>query len=249
MQMEKCIIHLIFYKTSFFSFFIISLFFSFGVHAETFVIQPGSSTIGKITYDHAEYGETLREVGIRNDLGLNEMMLANPNLPSDHILSPQVKITLPTRFQLPKGPWHGIIINLATFRLYYFPPHENVVFTFPVGIGRKGWSTPLGITKIIAKVKDPTWRPSIKLQKEGEKNGLVIPESFPPNESNPLGRYALRLGWSTYLIHGTNSHGGVGERVSAGCIRMLPQDIEYLFEQVKVGTSVRIINEPVSTVG
>ena len=67
----------------------------------------------------------------------------------------------------------------------------------------------------------------------------------PPGPENPLGTRALRLGLPGYLIHGTNRPAGVGMRVTHGCIRMFPEDIEYLFGQIGIDTSVRIINEPV----
>ena len=70
------------------------------------------------------------------------------------------------------------------------------------------------------------------------------PRVVPPGPDNPLGVYALRLGIPGYLIHGTNKAFGVGMRVSHGCIRMLPEDIEVLFPQVPVDTPVRIINQP-----
>jgi len=69
-----------------------------------------------------------------------------------------------------------------------------------------------------------------------------MPESFPAGSYNPLGDYALRLGWPTFLIHGSNSKDGIGTKASAGCIRMLPNDIEELFSMVSVGTVVRITN-------
>ena len=55
----------------------------------------------------------------------------------------------------------------------------------------------------------------------------------------------MRLGLPGYLIHSTNKPYGVGMRVTHGCIRMFPEDIDYLFGRVGVDTAVRIINEPV----
>lgn len=69
----------------------------------------------------------------------------------------------------------------------------------------------------------------------------------PAGPNNPLGRFALRLGIGNgeYLIHGTSAPDSVGLRVSSGCMRMNAPDIKALFEQVRVGTRVQIINEPV----
>ena len=55
----------------------------------------------------------------------------------------------------------------------------------------------------------------------------------------------MRLAIPGYLIHGTNKPQGVGMRVSHGCIRMLPEDIEKLFPQIPIGTPVSIVNQPV----
>jgi L,D-transpeptidase YcfS len=62
-----------------------------------------------------------------------------------------------------------------------------------------------------------------------------------------LGEYALRLrhGNGEYLIHGTNKDFGIGLRVSSGCIRMEPTNIEWLFQQVRWGTRVQIVNQPI----
>lgn len=78
-----------------------------------------------------------------------------------------------------------------------------------------------------------------------QKKWGFSPDEFPSGPYNPLGRHALRLGWPTFLIHGTNRVNGIGTRVSAGCIRMFPDDIEFLFRMVPTGTPVRVINEPV----
>jgi L,D-transpeptidase ErfK/SrfK len=66
----------------------------------------------------------------------------------------------------------------------------------------------------------------------------------PPGPDNPLGAYAMNLGWPSYLIHGTNKPPGVGMRASHGCIRLYPEDIESLFGEVAVGTKVTVVNQP-----
>ena len=119
------------------------------------------------------------------------------------------------------------------------------VQTYPISIGRMDWATPLGKTTITVKVKDPGWSPPESIRKEHAERGDPLPRYVPPGPDNPMGRYALRLGIPGYLIHSTNKPLGVGMRVSHGCIRMLPEDIEYLFPQVPTGTTVRIVNQPV----
>ncbi|KTC69403.1 putative ErfK/YbiS/YcfS/YnhG family protein precursor [Legionella birminghamensis] len=213
--------------------------------AGTFVLPAQGDIVGQIEYVNPQIGETLSEVGIRHDVGYYEMMNANPGVDPTRPLSPQTRLIIPGQYILPSGPRSGLVINLAEYRLYYFPPNDNVVITMPVGIGREGWNTPVGQTKVTSKEHDPIWRPTANVRAEAAKNGTPIPNEFPPGAGNPLGRHVFRLGWPTYLIHGTNRRDGVGSRVSAGCIRMLPEDIETLFDMVSVGTTVRVINEPV----
>ncbi len=212
--------------------------------ATTLVIPPDGDVVGEVEYTYPQAGETLGEVGVRYDIGYYEMINANPHVNALNPLSPQVRLLIPSQFILPQVPRHGLVINLAEYRLYFFPENDNLVMTYPVGIGRKGWNTPVGMTTVIAKQVNPIWRPTANLLAEAAKHGVPIPDVFPAGPGNPLGKQVLRLGWSTYLIHGTNNAGGIGDRVSAGCIRMLPDDIDYLFGLVGIGTAVRVVNDP-----
>jgi L,D-transpeptidase ErfK/SrfK len=115
----------------------------------------------------------------------------------------------------------------------------------PIGIGREGWETPIGVAKVTQKVADPVWYPPASVRKEHAENGDPLPAIVPAGPDNPLGRYAMLLSIPGYLIHGTNKPAGVGMRVSHGCIRLYPEDIEALFRKVKTGTHVRIVDEPV----
>lgn len=216
------------------------------VCADTFEYTSASQDmIGKPQYIMSDPDDTLAELGRKYDIGHVEMIEANPNVHPAEPIGERREIVIPSEFILPPGPRTGIVINLAELRLYYYHPNEPFVTTEPIGIGRDGWNTPLGITKIVEKRKDPTWIPTANILRDAEEQGIEIPKVIGPGEDNPLGRYALRLGWSEYSIHGTNRPEGVGRRSSAGCIRMFPEDIEHLFNLVEVGTKVRIINEPI----
>lgn len=213
--------------------------------AMTLVISEGEDVIGEIQYVHPEFGETLEELGKRYHIGYNEMIRANPHVSPINPLPSNATLLIPSKYILPQADREGIVINLPEYRLYYFPKDENVVMTFPVGIGRVGWNTPIGETRIIAKEVNPVWRPTSKIQREAQKNGVLLPDEFPSGNDNPLGKFALRLKWPAILIHGTNGATLIGDRVSAGCIRMLPDDIEQLFSRVTVGTKVKVVNQPV----
>ena len=133
-------------------------------------------------------------------------------------------------------------------RLYYFPRAERgepqVVYTFPIGIGRVGWATPVGSTTVTRMTRNPTWRPGPGVRAEHAKDGETLPAVVPPGPDNPLGTRALYLGWPSYLIHGTNKPAGVGLRSSHGCIRLFPEDVEFLYELIRPGVKVTVVNQP-----
>jgi len=204
---------------------------------------PGDDLVGEVRKVQARYEDTLSDLARNNDLGYAEITETNPEV-DPWLPGEGTEVVLPTRFILPPGPREGIVINLAELRLYYYPKGENRVVTHPLGIGREGWSTPLGNTRIVRKQHLPTWRPPASIRKEYAEKGEILPEVVRPGPDNPLGKHALYLGMSAYLLHGTNKPYGVGMRVSHGCIRLYPEDIESLFGQVPVNTPVRIINQP-----
>jgi len=161
------------------------------------------------------------------------------------------QILVPGRHILPPGPREGIVVNLPEHRLYYYPKPKHgapvEVITYPVGIGKMDWRTPLGPTHVSQKEKNPTWTPPESIRKEHALAGDPLPARVPPGPKNPLGLYAMRLavGDGTYLIHGTNNPIAVGMPVTHGCIRMYPDDVAALFPLIPVGTPVRLVNEPV----
>jgi L,D-transpeptidase ErfK/SrfK len=156
---------------------------------------------------------------------------------------------LPSRYIIPAAERSGLIINLPELRLYYFPQAKDgkapQMVTHPISVGRMDWTTPLGSTKIVSKKIDPEWRPPESIKKEALADGIELPDVFLAGPDNPLGRYAMRLGIPGYLIHSTNKPYGVGMRVTHGCIRMYPEDIEGLFADIPVGTPVHLVNQPI----
>jgi len=154
-------------------------------------------------------------------------------------------VLLPLQFILPDAPRKGIVLNLANMRMYYYPPKQpDTLFTYPLGIGREGWNTPLGQTTVVAKNANPAWVPPESIRREHAAKGDPLPAVVPPGPDNPLGNYALSLGFNRYLIHGTNKPYGVGMQVSHGCVRLYPEDIKMLFKNTSIGTPVRIVHQP-----
>jgi L,D-transpeptidase ErfK/SrfK len=209
--------------------------------------SPDVEIVGEIQTTRTGAEDTLLDVARRHGLGYEDITLANPGVDA-WLPGEGTEVTLPTRFILPAGPREGVVVNVAELRLYYYPKAKTgstpVVVTHPISIGRMDWSTPVGMTRITAKVRNPTWYPPKSVRDEHAAEGHVLPRAVPPGRDNPLGEYAMKLDLPGYLIHGTNRPDGVGMRVTHGCIRMYPENIEALSAMVPVGTSVRIVNEP-----
>lgn len=237
-----------------FLFWLVSLDVAFGLElarATTFPLpSPSTQLVGQITYVTTSYEDTLLDIARRHGLGYQEVVLANPAV-DPWLPGEGTKVLLPTRYLLPATPREGIVINRAEMRLYYYPTRRSravtEVITYPVGIGRVEWETPLAVTEVTAKVVDPTWYPPASIRAEHAEAENPLPAAVPPGPDNPLGRFAMNLGLAGYLIHGSNKSYGIGMRVSHGCIRLYPEDIETLFAGVPIGTPVRIINQPFKT--
>lgn len=199
---------------------------------QTYTIQEGDNKLQAIARRFNTAAQLILETN-------NTIAPVNP--------APGTVITIPSQMLLPDTPREGIVVNLAELRLYYFPPGENIVQVFPLGIGQLGLETPVTTTRVRQKIPNPTWTPTAGIRARSLAQGIKLPPVVPAGPNNPLGRFALRLGVGNgeYLIHGTSAPDSVGLRVSSGCMRMNAPDIKALFGQVRVGTRVQIINEPV----
>jgi L,D-transpeptidase ErfK/SrfK len=197
----------------------------------------------------AVFEDTLYDLARKYGIGTEELIRVNPHV-DPWLPGAGTKIVIPGRHLLPPGPRNGIVVNLPEHRLYYFRKLKHglptEVITYPVGIGKMDWRTPLGLTHVSQKERNPVWTPPESIRKEHALAGDPIPARVPSGPKNPLGLFAMRLavGDGTYLIHGTNNPIAVGMPVTHGCVRMYPDDVAALFPLVPVGTPVRLINEP-----
>lgn len=214
--------------------------------ADTYNVLTGSDIVGEVAFVEARYEDTLTDIARIHGLGYEEIVWANEGvdvwLPNEG-----TAVRLPKQFILPAANTSGIVVNIAEYRLYHYSGRGNqrTVSTFPISIGRMDWATPIGRWAVASKQKDPAWYPPESIRQEHLKDGRgFLPRVVPPGPDNPLGRYAMRLSVSSYLIHGTNRPVGVGMQVTHGCIRMYPEDIEWLYPRVPVSTPVRIMNQP-----
>jgi L,D-transpeptidase ErfK/SrfK len=208
--------------------------------ARSFSWTREQTAVGGIEHYTTRYQDTLLDVARHNDIGYTQLMIANPGI--DPWLPGKGRgIVIPQFYLLPDSGRRGIVINLAEQRLFYFPPGGGTVETVPIGVGVQGRNTPHGTTRIASKEPHPVWYPPPSIRAEKPE----LPAMVPAGPNNPLGDFALHLGWNGYLIHGTNIPDGVGRNSSHGCIRLYPEDIAHLFGEVGVGTPVQVVDQQV----
>jgi L,D-transpeptidase ErfK/SrfK len=212
--------------------------------------DPTSQVFGEDLHITTHYSDTLVEIARRYGLGYEEMVRANPKV-DPWLPGEGTAIVIPGRHILPPGPRDGIVVNIPEHRIYYFPkPRKGqtpTVVTYPVSIGKMDWQTPMGLTHVVSKEKNPTWNPPASVRAEHLANNDPLPAGvIRSGPDNPLGLFAMRLAIhpGDYLIHGTNNPLAVGMAVTHGCIRMYPEDVAAIFPTVPVGTKVYLINVP-----
>ena len=220
--------------------------------AAEYSVPRQDEVFGAVQVIKARYEDTFVAFAQRYNVGYEAMKRANPGV-DPWLPGEGTRIVIPTQFVLPRAPRRGIVVNVAELRLYYFPDEAagtqggdgpQRIVTYPISIGQMDWSTPLGTTRVTGKVANPSWYPPQSIRDEHAARDDILPPVVPPGPDNPLGKHALRLALSSYLIHGTNMPSGIGMRVTHGCIRMFPWDIEALYKVVPIGTPVTIVNQP-----
>ena len=198
--------------------------------------------IGAVSTYVVEHDDTLLDVARRFDVGFVALVAANPGV-DPWLPGEGLTVLLPTAHILPDAPRRGLVINLTEMRLYYYRQPGMDPETHPVGIGSEGKDTPLGTTNIVRKQANPTWYVPASIRAEKPE----LPAVMPPGPDNPMGLYALYLGFTggSFRIHGTNQPFAVGRRVTHGCMRLYPEDIEDLFRKVEPGTLATFVDQPV----
>jgi lipoprotein-anchoring transpeptidase ErfK/SrfK len=133
------------------------------------------------------------------------------------------------------GAAPGTIVIDTTDKYLYLVQRGGRAIRYGIGVGRPGfeWS---GVKTISRKAEWPDWTPPPQMLKRRPD----LPRFMAGGADNPLGARALYLGSSLYRIHGTNEPYTIGQNVSSGCIRMMNEDVEDLYERVHVGTRVLV---------
>lgn len=211
---------------------------------KTFPLPPQGDIVGQVQTTVVKPGQTLPQIARDFDMGYTELTEANPSIDPDK-LAPGTVLVVPSQYILPNTPREGLVVNLAEMRLFFYPKGGREVVTFPMGVGREGENTPIGVLKVIQHIRNPVWYVPESIRQMRAAQGVTLPKMVPPGPENPLGKFAMRLSEPTYLIHGTNDPlGGIGRRSSSGCLRLYPEDIEVLFNMVPNNGNVYIVNEP-----
>ena len=134
---------------------------------------------------------------------------------------------------------NGAILADTTSRaLHYWSEDQSIYRLYPTSVPLNEELTRLGVTSVIQKVENPTWRPTASMLARHPEWPSVVEGGAP---DNPLGVRALYLGWPAYRIHGTHDTRKIGRRSSSGCIGLYNEHILELYGYAKVGTQVRLI--------
>jgi lipoprotein-anchoring transpeptidase ErfK/SrfK len=145
--------------------------------------------------------------------------------------------------------WHGkekpgsIVVNVPQRRLYLVQEGGRAL-RYGVGVGRAEGLNFRGSAVIGRKEKWPHWTPTANMMAAMPRyrpyaGGL---DGGPDNPLGPRALYLYRDGRDTFFrLHGTTEPETIGTAVSSGCIRLFNQDIIDLYDRVKVGTRVTVV--------
>jgi L,D-transpeptidase ErfK/SrfK len=211
------------------------------IERNAFAVAAGDDVVGTLAVVKLEKGDTLPDIARHFSLGINAISAANPGV-DVWVPEPGREVILPLTFILPDAPRKGIVVNLATMRLFRFK--GDVVSTYPVGVGTSERPTPTGKMRVERKAALPTWRVPASIAEDHRKKGDPLPAEVPPGALNPLGERALYLSKAGYLIHGTNKPASIGLKATNGCLRLYPENVTALYEETPVNTPVFIVNQP-----
>jgi hypothetical protein len=172
-------------------------------------------------------GEYLLHVQNQYDVPYEMIMLINGIKDAGRVRAGQV-------LKVPRGPFH-IVIHKSAFRLDLYL-QDLYVHSFPVGLGADS-STPVGGWLVKNRLENPTYFPSAS----AENKRIIAPD----DPANPLGEYWVglegvsgdALGQEGFGIHGTIDPTSIGKSASLGCVRMLDDDIRFVFTALLDGNS------------
>lgn len=127
------------------------------------MLTPEQKVVGEVREYVVQPGEGLNDIARKFNLGYTALAAANSGV-DQFVPGVGRRLIIPSLYVLPDAPRRGIVINLAQYRLFYFPPGGDRVETYPLGLAVFGRKTPLGITTIVRKSRT---RPGIRPPRSG----------------------------------------------------------------------------------
>jgi L,D-transpeptidase ErfK/SrfK len=207
-------------------------------------LEQGHGLFGSVRSYTVVRGDTATSVGAR--FGVSpEVIISDNHLPAGGALSVGQTLQLDARHVIPNSAAAGIVVVNVPQRMLFYAADAGGVTAFPVAVGRRTWPTPLADLSIVVKERNPTWDVPVSILEEARRAGREQAPHVPPGPNNPLGKFWLGLSGGGIGIHGTNAPASIYRAATHGCVRLHPDDIEWLFPRVGVGTAVRLIYEPI----
>ena len=213
-------------------------------------IEGAQDTIGfpaALVGEQFEYavqrGDSLTSISAR--FGIEQSALARMNgIKKGAMLQQDQLLQIDNRHIIPERLTDGILINLPQRMLYHFQAGKLMVH-YPVGLGRPNWPTPMGSFNVLNIQENKTWYLPKSIQEEMRREGKIVLTQVPPGPENPLGKHWIGLSLPEIGIHGTIAPASIYRFLSHGCIRLHPDDIAALFQQVRKNLAGKIIYVPV----
>jgi L,D-transpeptidase ErfK/SrfK len=188
--------------------------------------------------------DTLRTVGAR--FGLDVTTLARENgMRVDGRLAAGQVLRIDNRHIVPTATDSVELVVNVPQRMLFYRGADSSTLGYPIAVGRPSWPTPTGAFTVMVLERHPTWEVPRSILEESRRAGRIQAPVVPPGPNNPLGDFWIGLSLAGIGIHATNAPASIFRTASHGCIRVHPDDIAQLFNRVQVGTSGRIIYEPV----
>ncbi len=212
-------------------------------NADEVLPELGNTLVGHEFVYTVQAGDSLTSIGAR--FAQSPAILASANgLKRASKLSVGATLMIDNRHIVPRYDLpEGIVLNVPQRMLFHFR-EGSLRASYPVGLGRPDWPTPIGRFKVLRMQKDKEWIVPESIQEEMRQAGKEVLTHVSPGPENPLGRHWIGLSLKNIGIHGTIAPPSVYHFQSHGCIRLHPDDVAELFANVAVGEAGEIVYQP-----
>jgi len=195
-------------------------------------LPPISHRIAGGQFDFIVWDSSIKGIGSRFGEGPKVLASENGKQVTDRLNAGET-IHVDNRHIVPIEGADLIEVNLPQRMLFHFEG-GRLLGAYPVAIGQpsRQWRTPTGAFSVVQMREDPTWRVPASIQREEEEAGKDVDDEIEPGPDNPLGKFWIGLSFPIIGIHGTNHPWSVYSYRTHGCVRLHPDDIEALFDDV-----------------